>query len=64
MTPNRSAGRIDDDLWAGFLRWCKAEGLSHTDGMRRMIRRTLGMPEPVTFEDTGSSADQVSTGPA
>ena len=59
MTPNRSAGRIEDDLWVPFLRKAKAEQLSNTDAMRRMIRHWLGMPEPVSLQDTGSSSDQV-----
>lgn len=59
MTPNRSAGRIEDELWVPFLRKAHTEGLSNTDAMRRMIRSWLGVPEPVTLEDTGSSADQV-----
>jgi len=29
-----------------------AEGLSNTDGMRRMIRTWVGMPEPVPLRDT------------
>jgi hypothetical protein len=36
-----------------------AAGLSKTDGMRRMIRLTTGMPEPVTLVDTGSGGDQL-----
>jgi hypothetical protein len=31
-----------------------AAGLSNTDGMRRMIRHWVGMPEPVAMKDTGS----------
>jgi hypothetical protein len=34
-----------------------AAGLSNTDGMRRMIRSWVGMPEPVPLRDTGSGSD-------
>jgi len=37
-----------------------AAGLSNPDGMRRMIRRVTGMPEPVPLSGTGSAADQIS----
>jgi len=60
MTPNRSAGRIEDDLWLPFLAWCKREGLSNTDGVRRALRLAMGMPEPVALSDTGSSGDRIS----
>ena len=33
LTPNRSAGRIEDELWDPFRDWCKREGLSHSDGI-------------------------------
>jgi hypothetical protein len=46
LTPHRSAIRIKGELWEAFLAKCKAEGLSNTDGMRRMIRLATGMPEP------------------
>lgn len=59
MTPNRSAGRIEDELWHPFLTWCKREGLSHSDGIRRAIRTVMGMPEPVPLDDTGSGSDGV-----
>ena len=59
MTPNRSAGRIEDDLWLPFVRKAKTEGLSNTDAIRRMMRSWLGMPEPVSLNDTGSSSDRV-----
>jgi hypothetical protein len=42
----RSAGRIEDELWGAFLAKARAEGLSNTDAMRRMIRARVGMPEP------------------
>lgn len=61
MTPNRSAGRIEDELWDPFRAWCREQGLSNSDGFRRLIRRALGKPEPVPLEDAGSSADQVSS---
>jgi hypothetical protein len=57
LTSNRSAGRIEDELWEAFLAKCKTDGLSNTDGMRRMIRIWLGMPEPVPLGGTGSAAD-------
>jgi hypothetical protein len=59
LTPNRSAGRIEDELWDPFRDWCKREGLSHSDGIRRLIRGALGMPEPVPLADTGSGSDRV-----
>jgi hypothetical protein len=43
MTPNRSAGRIEDPLWAAFLRKARAEGLSNTDAMRKMISDWTGV---------------------
>jgi hypothetical protein len=46
MTPNRSAGRIEDPLWTAFLAKCRADGLTNTDGMREAIRKWLGLPEP------------------
>jgi hypothetical protein len=46
-------------LWHPFVAWCKREGLSHTDGLRRLIRGVLGMPEPVPLDDTGSGTNQV-----
>ena len=36
-----------------------AAGLSKTDGMRRMIRSWVGMPEPVSLGGTGSSSDRL-----
>jgi hypothetical protein len=44
-----------------FLAKARAENLSNADGMRRMIRLTTGMPEPVSLVDTGSSADRVTS---
>lgn len=46
MTPNRSAGRIEDPLWEAFLAKCRAEGLTNTDGMRAALRVFVGWPEP------------------
>jgi hypothetical protein len=54
-----SGGRIEGKLWDAFLATCKEQGLSNTDGMRRAIRTVMGMSEPVSLHDTGSSADQV-----
>lgn len=61
VTPNRSAGRIEDELWLPFLAWCKLQGLSNTDGMRRALRVVMGMPEPVALSDTGSAGDRVTS---
>ena len=55
LTSNSSAGGIEGELWEAFLAKCKADGLSNTDGARRMIRIWVGMPEPVTLGDTGSA---------
>jgi hypothetical protein len=61
VTPNRSAGRIEDELWQAFLAKCKADGLSNTDGMRAMIRSWVGIPEPAPLsEDAGSTVDAIS----
>ena len=60
LTSNRSAGRIEGELWEAFLAKCKADGLSNTDGTRRMIRIWVGMPEPVTLGDTGSAVGRLS----
>jgi hypothetical protein len=54
------ADRIEDPLWGAFLAKARIERLSNTDGMRRMIRTWVGMPEPVPLRDTGSAADQIS----
>jgi hypothetical protein len=59
MTLNRSAGRIEDELWGAFLAKARAEGLTNTNAMRRMIRQWTGMLEPVRLSDTGSGTDQV-----
>jgi hypothetical protein len=59
LTPNRSAGRIEDRLWEASLAECRRRGLSNTDGMRAMIRLVTGTSEPVPLSGTGSSSDQV-----
>jgi Ribbon-helix-helix protein, copG family len=59
MTLNRSAGRIEDELWEAFLAKARSEGLSNSNAMRRMIRTWVGMPEPVSLADTGSSGDRL-----
>ena len=59
LTPNRSAGRIEDALWDAFLDWARSHGLSNTDAMRRMIRLATGVPEPVPLSGTGSGADRM-----
>jgi hypothetical protein len=57
----RGAGRIEDRLWAAFLDKARAEGLSNTDAMRRMIRIWADMAEPVSLDgETGSGVDQIS----
>lgn len=43
-TPNRSAGRIEDELWLPFLAWCRSEGITNTEAFRRMIRDKIGSP--------------------
>ena len=61
LTPHRSAGRIESELWDAFLAECKRRGLTNTDGMREMIRSWAGMPEPVPpVGDTGSAAEVLS----
>jgi hypothetical protein len=61
LTPNRSAGRIESELWDAFLAKCKADGLSNTDGMREMIRSWTGMTEPAPpVGDAGSAAEALS----
>jgi len=60
LTPNRRAGRIEDELWEAFLTKAKAEGISDNDAMRRMIRTWRGMAEPVSLDgDTGFGADRL-----
>ena len=59
LTPNRSAGRIEDELWLAYLAECKRRGVTNTDGMRAMIRQWVGMREPVTQGDTGSGSEQL-----
>ena len=61
LTPNRSADRIESELWDAFLAKCKRRGLSNTDGMREMIRSWTGMAEPAPrWGDAGSAADALS----
>ena len=45
-TPNRSAGRIEDELWQVFLAFARQQGMSNTDAMRYMIREVTGLPGP------------------
>jgi hypothetical protein len=45
MTPNRSAGRIEDPLWLAFLAQARERGLSNTDAMRAALRLWLGLPD-------------------
>ena len=61
LTPHRSAGRIESELWEAFLAKCKRRGVSNTDGMRMMIRAWTGMPEPAPLvQDAGSAVDKIS----
>jgi hypothetical protein len=59
LTPNRSAGRIEPELWEPFRAWCRRRGLSISDVFCRLIRAAVGMSEPVALRDTGSGTDQV-----
>jgi len=54
MTPNRSAGRIEDPLWQAFLAKCRDLGLTNTDGQRAMIRQWCGLPDPEPDNDVPS----------
>jgi CRISPR/Cas system CSM-associated protein Csm2 small subunit len=38
MTPNRSAGRIGDPMWAAFLAKARRRGLTNTDAMREALQ--------------------------
>jgi hypothetical protein len=55
-----AGGALACSATPGAARWARSEGLTNTDGMRRMIRLTTGMPELVSLVDTGSSAEHVS----
>lgn len=44
VTPNRSAGRIEDELWQPFLAKARAEGLTNTDAFRLLIRQWTSLP--------------------
>ena len=46
MTPNRSAGRIEDPLWFAFLGKARRLGLSNTDAMRDAMRDWVAKPDP------------------
>ena len=39
MTPNRSAGRIEDPLWDAFLAKARKRKMTNTDAMRQALRR-------------------------
>jgi hypothetical protein len=61
VTPNRSAGRIEDELWDAFLAECKEQGLSNTDGMREMICTWVRTkPAAPVVQDAGSAVDVLS----
>jgi hypothetical protein len=42
LTPNHSADWVGDELRAAFLAKARAEGLTNTDAMRKMIRAWTG----------------------
>jgi hypothetical protein len=48
LTPDRSAGRIEDVLWDAFLRKARRERLSNTDALREALHEwiTWGSSEP------------------
>jgi len=46
MTPNRSAGRIEDPLWLPFLAKARRLGLSNTDAMREAMADWTAKPDP------------------
>jgi hypothetical protein len=50
-----------DSRWEQRAAACARDvaSLPNTDGMRRTIRLTTGMPEPVTLVDTGSGGDRL-----
>jgi hypothetical protein len=60
LTPNRSAGRIESELWDAFLAECKRRGLSNTDAIRAMIWAWVGTAEPAPLGGAGSAVDAVS----
>lgn len=47
MTPNRSAGRIEDQLWEAFLDKARERGMSNTDAMREAISDWIAKQAPV-----------------
>jgi len=53
-TPNRSAGRIEDELWLPFLARCREEGISNTDGFRVAIRLLLATPSAALPGESGA----------
>ncbi len=59
LTPNRSAGRIEGELWEAFPAECQRRGVSNTDGMRMMIRAWAGIPEPASKAQAAGSAVDV-----
>lgn len=60
MTANRSAGRIDDELWDAFVARCRSRGLTNTEVMRWMIRQWL---YPDTAEPAPPAAGEEDAGP-
>jgi hypothetical protein len=46
MTPNRSAGRIEDPLWAAFLAEARKRKMTNTDAIREALRKWLPEPPP------------------
>jgi hypothetical protein len=49
LTPNRSAGRQDDETWARFLRWARWLQITNTAAFARLINEHCEVPggEPV-----------------
>lgn len=46
MTPNRSAGRIEDELWLPFLEKVRRLGMTNTDAMRQAMADWTAKPDP------------------
>jgi len=53
MTPNRSAGRIEDALWRPFLAEARKRGMSNTDAMREAIRLWTSTPSAGSDPEPG-----------
>jgi hypothetical protein len=44
LTPNRSAGRQDDETWARFLRWARWLGITNTAAFEKLITEHCDVP--------------------